>query len=653
MPSTRNVLFREDWSGFEPGHLRRDNSARGEYLCQVLPDNRHGWYQPSAAGWNAPSFGHGKAPWSVEVCGRGRIVAQKGRVTADLLCLTRGEEPWRDYTVSSVVWPEGEELTGLIGRYRTSRDFYAAGWEHGVLKLVRRIEGVWSVIAQTPIPRPAKARLALAFRGARIAVKLDGRVVLSAVDGSLPSGGIGLLALSPARFGSVQVVGQTPPAAPAAIATPEATYPPAELALEIDIAGHACGRQIRFADLDGDGREEILFALPEPFQGRTWRYLTLRRLTALDLNGRVMWSVGAAPTELLEISMDLPFQAADRGGGVDVVAAFGDRLRVLDPRSGEVRQEAFTPVPPDMEPYWDEIQQYFGDGHGDDLERLIPDAIRLCNLTGRGAYHDLVIKDRYHNAWGIDGTTLAPLWHRRCNLGHFPFAWDPDGRGRDTVILGYSRVDHAGQLVGRLVLGDHPDACFAYVAEDGLRHILHPAGEAGLIDERSDGHLDEVHLGHVQHLSVANFCRDLPGLERIVVTYHHGEGIIVLLDHRNRILRKTERFARGAICQPVNWTGDGRELIAFSPTTDGGGLWDERFDLVVPLPSGPRPARCMEVHDVLGLGVDQLVVWDERKLQVYRPAAWPSNGGRRYAPRRPGPNLSNYQVNFSLPAWKS
>jgi hypothetical protein len=347
----------------------------------------------------------------------------------------------------------------------------------------------------------------------------------------------------------------------------------------------------------------------------------------------------------------------EKAGGVQLDFALFKRTQVQLVLSNVVLQrtlaepEALTPVPPAMEPYWDEIQQYFGDGHGDDLDRLVPDALRLCNLTGRGAYHDLIIKDRYHNAWALDGATFAPLWQHRCNLGHYPFTWDPDHTGRDTVILGYSRVDHTGKLTGRLFLGDHPDACFAYTAADGLRHILHPSGEAGLIDERSDGHIAEVHLGHVQHLSVANFCRELPGLERIVVTYHHGEGIIVLLDHRNRIIRKTERFARGTICQPVNWTGDGTELIAYSPVS-GGGLWDEHFDLVVPLPGGPRPERCMEIHDVLGLGVDQIIVWDEKKLQVYRPAVRPRTGGRHYAPRRPWPNLSNYQVNYSLPEWK-
>ncbi|MFH1706517.1 MAG: Xaa-Pro peptidase family protein [Planctomycetota bacterium] len=213
MPAGRPLFF-EDWSAFEPGHLRRDNTARGEYMCRTVADNPGGWYRPSAAGWNAPSFGRTAAPWAVERLGRTRTVVQKGRVTADIMCLTRGDEPWRDYTVTATVWPGGDELAGLMGRYRTSRDFYAAGWEHGMLKLVKRLEGARTVISQIPAPRPKRARLALVFRCIRISVNVDGRRVITAEDGSLPSGGIGLLALAPARFGPVKVTGKQPPAGP-------------------------------------------------------------------------------------------------------------------------------------------------------------------------------------------------------------------------------------------------------------------------------------------------------------------------------------------------------------------------------------------------------------------------------------------------------
>ncbi len=127
---------------------------------------------------------------------------------------------------------------------------------------------------------------------------------------------------------------------------------------------------------------------------------------------------------------------------------------------------------------------------------------------------------------------------------------------------------------------------------------------------------------------------------------------MILLDCQNRVVRKTERYAAGSVCQPVNWTGDGRELIAFSPRLGDGGLWDAAFDLVVPFPTDERPARYMEVHDVLGMGVDQIDVWDESRLHVYAPEPIPKRRRKAYSPVRPGPNMSNYQVNFSLPAWK-
>ena len=137
-------------------------------------------------------------------------------------------------------------------------------------------------------------------------------------------------------------------------------------------------------------------------------------------------------------------------------------------------------------------------------------------------------------------------------------------------------------------------------------------------------------------------------LDKIRIVY---EGIIILLDSTNKIIRKTERYNAGAICQPVNWTGDGCELIAFSPSRGDGGLWDHDFQCTVPLPDCDRPELCMEVHDMLGLGIDQLVLWDHEKLQIYRPSSV-LNRTPMYIPRRSFPNMSNYQVNFSLPEWK-
>ncbi|HUU22239.1 MAG TPA: hypothetical protein VM389_06850 [Phycisphaerae bacterium] len=653
------VLLSEDWSAFPAGHLHRDNTARGEYMTMVVPTNPGGWYHNCRAG--GPDQEH--SAFAVRSRRGGRMVGlpQRAQAWTPLVVLTQGEKPWRDFVVSAPVSARGDSPVGLAGRYRTNRDFYAAVFESGMFKLVRVLEGAVTVLEATAMAPPRVAvALSLRLDGDRIEAAA-GKVKLTARDGCIASGGIGLWATGPCSFGKVTV--KTTPAekkrieragqsAAAQVTKKRAALPPMELVAEIDVAGHAIGRQIRFADLDGDGRAELLFAVPTYYQGGKWKYNQIARLSALDLDGRLLWARGRIAPDSTDLTADLPVQAADRGSGMEIVAAFGPQLEVLDPLTGRTRFQAPTPRTVKMEPYWDEINMYWGDGHHDDVPHLVPDCLRLCNFTGRSPYGDLFVKDRYHNVWALDGRTFQVLWHHRCNTGHYPFACDLNGDGIDEVLLGYSRVDSKGRLLGRLYLGDHPDACFSYVDAAGVRHNLHPCGEAGFIDECSDSRLEEVHLGHVQHLSVANFDRARGGLERIIVTYHGNEGIIVLMDAEDRILRKAERYAAGAVCQPVNWTGDGRELIGFSPRHGDGGLWDEQFELVVPFPNDGRPGKYMEVHDLLGLGVDQLVVWDEQRLHVYAPAARPARKAKRYDPIRPGPNLSNYQVNYSLPRWK-
>lgn len=655
-----NILLKEDWSEFSSGPIHRDSTARGEYMSMVVPQNPGGWYHNAKANGNKDRDHSPLTIRKSKAHGRELVMPDLAWCWDYGVVLTQGEKPWADMRISAPMRIRGMYPVGLVVRYRSNRDFYAICFEAGQVKLVRRLEGAMTVLDSAEYAPPRGAvEVTLTVQGDRLDAHVKG-VNLSGRDGCIPTGGIGLLAAGPVAFGAVTV--KTTPAeqkridtrirkATSVVRKKRKDLPGMELLADIDVRGHAIGRQIRFANLTGEGPEDILFAVPTRQKGRKWEYRKMARLSALTAEGDVLWERGNIQPDSIDETCDMPFQAADRGKGIEVVAAFGPKLEILDPQTGKTRKSSPTPKTPKMEDYWDEINMYWGDGHFDDLDRLLPDSIRLCNFTGREPYGDLLIKDRYHNAWGIDGRSLKVLWHHACNTGHYAYTEDINGDGKDEVVLGYSRVDSKGNLLGRLYLGDHPDGCFTYVDAWGVRHYLHPCGEAGFIDDMEDGRLGEVHLGHVQHLSMANFCGDKPDLERIIVTYHGNEGIIVMMDSENRILRKAERYSAGSICQPVNWTGDGRELIAFSPRHGDGGLWDENFDLVVPFPDEDRPGKYMEVHDVLGLGVDQLVVWDENRLHIYGPKSRPRKSGKKYTPVRPGPNLSNYQVNYSLPNW--
>ncbi|MEI8243417.1 MAG: hypothetical protein WCI17_09140, partial [bacterium] len=548
----KDILFRETWAGFSVGPLRRENSARGEYMTGLLPENPGGWYHGGNALRGNPDGLH--SPFRVATTGKRRVLSKAGDTPpwGVSMVLTPGPRPWRDYTVQADLAVRGNGPVGLVARYRTSRDFYAAVFEGGLFKLLRMAEGVATELAATPFAAPRKPiAMSLSMQGDTITAKA-GRTTLSARDGHLDAGGIGLWAEGGVSCGPITVrataaelrrLERESQRTARRLRHVRKEFAPMRLLAEVDVRGHALGRQLRLADLDGDGRCELLFAAQEPVRGKQWEYSQIAHLSAVNLEGCVLWERGSFPAGAVSITTDLPVQAADRGRGMEVVAAFGSSLEILDPRTGRTKQRSALPQPPKMEPYWDEINSYFGAPHGDDLPRLIPNSLRLCNLSGRHPHGDLLVKDPQHCAWGLDGRSLKPLWTHRCNTGHYPYTCDLDGTGRDLVILGYSRLDHTGKLVGRLFIGDHPDACFAYRDQHGVRRILHPAGEAGLIDERDDGKVEELHLGHVQHLSVGNFDPARPGLERVVVMFHGAEGIIALLDEQHRILRKVERYA--------------------------------------------------------------------------------------------------------------
>ncbi|PCJ59015.1 MAG: hypothetical protein COA79_11695 [Planctomycetota bacterium] len=655
-----NQLFQEDWSAFKRGPINRDVTARGEYMTMLVPANPNGWYHSALPKGNK-TIDNNHSPFIIKKSSTGNFLELPQRTFAHSNVMTTGYKPWQNFEISASIKLNDHLPVGLVVRYETNNDYYSLLIESGVVKIIRNFEGHLVVLASQSV---SKTKKTLSFKFRAEGNLLTGSVAgikLKAEDSCISEGGFGLLCNGACKIGKLNVktyskekerIEKLNKKNVAHLVKIQKKYPAMELLKEVNIKGYSLGRQIRFADLSGDGTTDLLFGIPTKFQGKKWTYDQLSKLSALNLEGELLWERGSIKKDSSRITSDLPFQVADRGFGTEIVACFGHDIEIIHSASGNTIKKVKLPKAPKMEPYWDEINMYWGSGHGDDMPNLLADSLMFANFTGRHEYGDLFIKDRYHNGWGIDGKTLKPLWHHRCNTGHFPFVTDLTGDGLDDVVMGYSRVNNKGQLMGRIYLGDHPDGCFSYVDTDGHRHNLHPSGEAGFIDEYDDYRISEVHLGHVQHLSIGNFIPDKPDLERIIVTYHGNEGIIVLMDMNNRVLRKIEKYGAGSICQPVNWTGDGKELIAFSARHGDGGLWDENFDLVVPFPNDDRPGQYLEVHDMLGLGYDQIIVWDEEKLHVYGPAKKPKKNGKVYMPKRPGPHTSNYQVNFSLPAWQ-
>ena len=75
--------------------------------------------------------------------------------------------------------------------------------------------------------------------------------------------------------------------------------------------------------------------------------------------------------------------------------------------------------------------------------RILGDSLYFCDFRGQGRAGDIVLKDRYNSLWALDGN-LELLWQAQCNTGHYPFAYDVDGDGKDELAIGYSLFDHDG-----------------------------------------------------------------------------------------------------------------------------------------------------------------------------------------------------------------
>ena len=170
----------------------------------VVPANPNGWYHNGNMGVRgAPDKNH--SAFKIRQLKSGRFISLLKPSFAPFVVLTTGEKNWRDFSVSAVVAVRDILPVGVVIRYRTNRDFYAAIFESGVFKLVRVFEGVVTVLDSKIMKTGKKPfTLSLSARGSKISATVS-KIELSSTDSCIHSGGIGLWANGPADFGIVKV----------------------------------------------------------------------------------------------------------------------------------------------------------------------------------------------------------------------------------------------------------------------------------------------------------------------------------------------------------------------------------------------------------------------------------------------------------------
>jgi rhamnogalacturonan endolyase len=578
-----------------------------------------------------------------------------------------GDPEWRDYTVDVAVRPLSlEQFAGLAVRYVTSRRYYRVALEEGThLRLAERLPfdrefrvSAWRPIAEASFRYDTRTwyRLTVSVDGNRIVASIDGQPLLDVRDDALTAGTAGLTANMPARFRQFRVTATASAADDVRgrierreqeLRRLRAQNPQPTLWKKFSTPAYGAGRNVRFGDLDGDGRLDMLIAQNvAKVRGDAFDHISC--LTAVTLDGKVLWQTGRPNPKNGLLTNDTPFQIHDLDGDgrTEVVLARDFQLQVLDGRTGALLRKTWLPPAArtlENRPY----------------ELNVGDSILFVDSDGSGHADDILLKDRYTGVWVFD-KALQLKWSGEANTGHYPFPLDIDGDKRDEIAIGYSMWGSDGRRRWGHddTLKDHADAISIgrFTGRDGepARVYIDGSDEGFLMLDAASGRILEHHrLGHAQTQSVGRFRTDRPGLQILIANFWRNTGIVTVLDADAKILAQEEMIPGSSHLEPVNWRGDGEEFALLSGNVREGGMIDGHLRRVVMFPDDGHPDLAAAVHDLTGDARDEIVLWDQERVWIYTQDR-PFKGERIYTPtRNPTYNASNYRASVSLPGWKT
>jgi rhamnogalacturonan endolyase len=659
-------LFHDDFSRYPPGQL----SSPVGMLNGAIQEYHYLAHRGVPLGPWANAIGHLDAWAAGDEDGKPYLeqhLSADARQFAFPIFVT-GDSEWSSYTAEARVQPLSlEGMAGMVFRYHTNRHYYLfalTGGDTARLALHLPLESAlrvrqWKELGSARFAYDTRRyyQLRVENDGPRMRAYVDGKLVLEAADNEIPQGKAGLIAGVPARFQDFAVtasdatktqIAQRMAARDAELDKLRASNPIPKLWKKFETPNFGAGRNVRFGDLDGDGVPEMLIAQNIP-RVHDDAFDAISCLTAVTLDGKVLWQMGRPDPRNGLLTNDTPFQIhdIDGDGRNEVVLVRDFKLQVLDGATGKVKLSAWMPKAPAVKdrPY----------------ELVSGDSIAFLNLSGNisgnkgGARHELLVKDRYQHFW-VFNNRLELLWQGEEQTGHYPYPIEVNGR--DQVAIGYSLWSHDGKRIWSqgATLKDHADGVMIgnLSGDPKAQPRMYASGsDEGFILFDLDGKiLKQVRVGHNQSPSVGKFRPDLPGLQYMSVNFWKNPGIVTLFDWDGNVLAQEEPIHTGSPMLPVNWRGDGQEFVLLSGNVKEGGMIDGHLRRVVMFPGDGHPDLAANSLDLTGDQRDEVVLWDQNRVWIYtqdRPFA----GNRIYAPvRNPDYNESNYRTNVSLPNWE-
>ena len=417
--------------------------------------------------------------------------------------------------------------------------------------------------------------------GDRTAVKLNGepiRKTTDFVDAAAPPGEDLRYSVRPVIAGRE---GELSPGVPLGSNDPAMPH------LRIPLQGKHTFQKVGIADLDGDGRLDLVIKQPnqniDPYEKYWTPSPDTYKLEAYRHDGRFLWrcdlgwaierGIWYSPYVVYDLDGDGRAEVAVKTGEGDPRDPDGrvqkgpEYLAILDGQTGK----PITRVDwPSRAPFGPKGYNY---ASRNQLGVAYLDGKTPCLLVGRGTYTTMTLVayefccGKLHERWRWDNEKLGRTF--RGQGAHWMHAADVDGDGRDEAVLGSCVIDDDGSPLWTTGLG-HPDHCYVGdidPSRPGLEiyYGIEPRSARNtmcLVDAKT-GKILWGHDGPTQHVHSSGMCSDIdatrPGSE-----CYSGERDFKdkrwLRDCKGSVLSTEDLGGLGP--RPVYWDADPqRELI--------------------------------------------------------------------------------------------